>query len=128
MPPLTSHQILVLASQFSDMADYIDDKAAALPPDDPMRKNYAMERSRLSAASTDLCGTGIQVKLNELAPHYDAMLSVLRDLNAAVKAETRFVRVLKLVGAAMSIATASMAGNIPGVVSAIGDAKAVLTS
>ena len=61
-----------------------------------------------------------------LAPHYDAMLTVVRNLSKELADEDKIAKVLQLVSSALSIAIAVQMGNPAGVLIAVGEARTIL--
>ena len=127
MPGLTSSQIFDLAAQLSAMAEAVESKRSTCRRGSPEAERLANYRIALSNASTQLAGTGIQVALDELAPHYEAMLDTLRVLKSEMHKEAELVRIFSIADVALEITAASLIGDVPRIVKAIGMAQGLLT-
>ena len=128
MPSLTSSQIFDLAAQLSAMAEAVESKRSTYRRGSPEAGRLASYRIALSNASTQMAGTGIQVTLDEIAPHYEAMLDTLRDLKSELHKEAQLVRIFSIADAVLEITAASFVGDVPGIVKAIGIAQRLLTA
>lgn len=127
MPALTSDDLFQLAAQLSAMAKSVEAQRLRNPRHSAEDKSLQAVRDRLLNASSDLAASSINVALNQLSPHYDAMLSVLRGLKAELAQEEKLSRIFAFADAALAIAAAFASGDIAGVLGAIAGAKKLLT-
>jgi len=123
---MTSDQLFDLAAQYSDMARAAETMRLTLPPDSDEAKSLGHARLSLTNASSQLLAPALLAALNELAPHYDAMLSVVRDLNHEAAQEQKVAKILQFVNSALAIAAAVQLGNAGGVLTALGEARDLL--
>jgi hypothetical protein len=123
---MTSDQLFDLAVQFSAMARVAETKRLTLPPDSQQAQDLGQARLSLTNASSQLLGPALNAALDELSSHYDALLSVVRDLSKEVAYEDKIAKVLQLVSSALSIAIAVQMGNPALVLTAIGEARTLL--
>lgn len=123
---MTSDQLFELAVQYSAMARAAQIKRLTLPPDSQEAESLGQARLSLSNASSQLLAPALNAALDQLAPHYDAMLSVVRDLNHEVSQELKVAKILQFANAALAIAAAVQLGNAGGVLTALGEARDLL--
>ena len=123
---MTSDQLFDLAVQFSAMARVAETKRLTFPPDSQQAQDLGHARATLTNASSQLLAPALNAALNNLSPHYDAMLSVVRHLNKEVADEAKITRLLQLISSALSIAIAVQMGNPALVLTAIGEARTLL--
>jgi len=126
MPALTSDDLFQLAAQLSAMANSVEARRQLTPRHSPENKHLQAVRDRLLNASSDLAASSINAALDQLSPHYDAMLSVLRDLKTELAHQEKLTRIFSFADGALAIAAAAATGDIPGVIEAIGGAKKLL--
>ena len=123
---MTSDQLFELAVQYSAMARAAETKRLTLPPDSREAESLGNARLALTNASSQLLAPALNAALDQLAPHYDAMLSVVRDLNHEVSQELKVAKILQFVNSALAIAAAVQLGNAGGVLTALGEARDLL--
>ncbi len=125
--PITSSKLLALSAQFGAMADQIEAKRLSAPVDSNEYRDLGHARRSLSRASARLIDSDLNAALDELEPHYDAMLSAVRGLKAEVEHEQRVAKALSVVGSALAMSSAFLEGNPVALLTAIGDATHLLS-
>ncbi len=124
--PITSIQLRDLARRFQALAEEVEAKRAAVPFGSDEWHSLGQQRRALTRASGQLQDTALSAALDELEPHYDAMLSVVRDLKDEVGREDRIERVLSIAASGLAIAAAVVEGNPGAVFTAIDRARLLL--
>lgn len=124
---ITSDQLFDLAVQFSVMARAAETQRLALPPESQEAQDLANARRFLTNASSQLLAPALNATLDGLAPHYDTMFSVVRDLNQKVAAQNKIAKILLLVSSALSIAAAVQTGYPSAVLDAVREARTTLS-
>lgn len=124
---ITSSKLLALSAQFGAMADQMEAKRSTVPVGSNDDHDLGYARRSLSRASARLIDSDLNAALDELEPHYDAMLSAVRGLNAEVEHEQRVARVLTVVASALAMSSAFLEGNPVALLTAIGDASQLLS-
>ena len=112
-----------LAAQYIDMADSV----AALLKTDYSLDAKQMQQRLLNEAS-NLEATVILATLGQMAPHYDAMVSVVRDLKTEVAKQAKIEQIASFADKALAIAVAFRAGNVSLVITSIDDAVKLVKS
>ncbi len=120
---MTAKQQLDLSAQFGAMAESL----GVLRKTNRSRDLKLLQQNLLNEASV-LASTSVLTALDELEPHFDAMLSVIRDLKEELDKEDRIERLTSFVDKALTIASAFRAGNAGLVVASISDAAKLLQS
>jgi len=125
--PISSAQVLVLVQRFQALADEVEAKRAVVPFMSDEWHSLGQQRRALTRASGQLQDTALSAALDELEPHYDAMLSVVRDLKDEIGREEKIERVLSIVASGLAISAAVLEGNPAAVFKALDKARLLLT-
>lgn len=113
---MTTQQYLDLAAQFRAMADSVEQKRKT---DSSIDLKFLDQRLLNEASALE--ASAIMTTLDAMEPHYDAMLSVIRDLKAELNKQAKIDRIANFADKALSIALAFRTGNVSGLISSIDD-------
>ncbi len=126
--PIDFGQLRDLVRRFQALADEVELKRASVPFMSDEWHSLGQQRRALTRASGQLQDTALDAALDELEPHYDAVLSVVRDLKSEIGREEKIERVLSIAASALAISAAVLQANPAAIFAAIDKARLLLTT